>query len=169
MSAANAEISRDNSEQYFVTAFAGILDLESGELAWCNAGNDNPWLLAAGNAGIARLDQGGGPPLCAIDDFSYGSASCRMRAGEMLCLVTDGVTEALDPARELYGAGRLQAALARLDAGGATAQEVVDAVRADLAVFVAGAERSDDLTLLVLRWIGPRTTPDRTGTTRATP
>jgi serine phosphatase RsbU (regulator of sigma subunit) len=159
MSTANAEISRDNSEQFFVTAFAGILDLESGELAYCNAGNDNPWLLVPGVAGVTRLEQGGGPPLCAIDDFSYRGASYRMRGGEILCLVTDGVTEALNPAGELYGTARLQTALARLDAGGATAQGIVDAVPAELATFVAGAERSDDLTLLVLRWIGPRATP----------
>ena len=47
MRAANAEISRDNPEMYFVTAFAGILDLVSGELSYCNAGHDNPYVLAA--------------------------------------------------------------------------------------------------------------------------
>jgi serine phosphatase RsbU (regulator of sigma subunit) len=43
MSAANAEVSRDNPEMLFVTAFAGILDLDTGELQYCNAGHENPF------------------------------------------------------------------------------------------------------------------------------
>jgi serine phosphatase RsbU (regulator of sigma subunit) len=158
MSEANAEVSRDNSEQFFVTAFAGILDLESGELAYCNAGHDSPWVLVPGVAGAPRLEARGGPPLCAIDHYAYRSARYRMRPGELLCLVTDGVTEAQNPAGDLYGSARVQTVLARLDAGRTTPQAVVDAEVADLATFVAGAERSDDLTLLVLRWIGPSAT-----------
>ena len=159
MSAANAEISRDNSEQLFVTALAGILDLESGEINYSNAGHEYPWALVPGVAGTARLEARSGPPLCAIDDYAYRSASYRMCPGELLCLVTDGVTEAQNPAGEFYESARVQAVLAGFDAGRAAPQAVVDAVLADLARFVAGAERSDDLTLLVLRWNGPSATP----------
>ncbi len=45
MSMANAEVSRDNQEMLFVTAFAGILDLDTGQLDYCNAGHDNPYLI----------------------------------------------------------------------------------------------------------------------------
>ena len=51
MRAANEEVSRDNPEMFFVTVFAGILDLRSGELAYCNAGHENPYVLAPGRHG----------------------------------------------------------------------------------------------------------------------
>jgi serine phosphatase RsbU (regulator of sigma subunit) len=144
-----------------VTAFAGILDLGGGELTYCNAGHENPWVLGSRGASVANLADGGGPPLCAIDDFAYRGARYRMRPGEILCVVTDGVTEARNLAGELYGTERVGRVLAGLTAGTTTAQDVLDAVRADLAGFVGSAEQSDDLTLLVLRWIGPVVPPDR--------
>ena len=76
MSAANAEVSRDNPEMLFVTAFAGILDLESGELAYCNAGHENPWQLDPTNVTVRRVEDGGGPPLCAVDDFADEGFEC---------------------------------------------------------------------------------------------
>ena len=48
MSAANAEVSRDNAEMLFVTVFAAILDLQSGELVYCNAGHDNRTCCGSG-------------------------------------------------------------------------------------------------------------------------
>ena len=80
-----------------------------------------------------------------------------MRRGEILCLVTDGVTEATNAAGELYGRARLEALLAGMppEAG---PEEVGEAVRRDVERFAAGVEPADDLALLVLRWKreGPR-------------
>ena len=101
-----------------------------------------------------RLAEGGGPPLCVLDDFPYDSASHVMRAGETICLVTDGVTEAMNAAGELYGRARLEAALAGIPAS-ATAAEIGEAVKVDVSRFTAGAEASDDVTILVLQWHGP--------------
>ena len=176
MSVANAEVSRDNSESLFVTAFAATLDLQSGVLDYCNAGNENPWVLASGRAGLGRLDGDGGPPLCAIDDYAYQGSEYRLAPGEFVVIVTDGVTEAQNKSGELYGGARLEALLAALDPGrmsaagppqGAnypgvrsaegspmSAEDIVTAVCADVSTFVAGAEPSDDLTVLVLRWRG---------------
>ncbi len=156
MRAANAEVARDNSELLFVTAFAGVLELETGELSYCNAGHENPWLLGPGRGATARLGQGGGPPLCTVSNYPYREARVRLTPGQTLCLVTDGVFEAQNAAGGFYGIDRLQAVLARVDPGRATAREIVDAVCADLEAFVGGAEFSDDRTLLVLRWNGPR-------------
>jgi serine phosphatase RsbU (regulator of sigma subunit) len=158
MSAANAEVSRDNQEMLFVTAFAGILDLETGELAYCNAGHDNPYLIDPGNATVRRIHDGDGPPLCALSDFEYQGGRCAMRPGELLCVITDGVSEAQDPAGALFGGARVEAMLTRLGSGRGTARSVVEALQADVGVFVAGAEPADDLTILALRWQGPGTT-----------
>ena len=111
MSAANAEVSRDNPEMLFVTAFAGILDLDTGELDYCNAGHENPCLIHAADATVRRIEDGDGPPLCAMGDFAYRGARYAMRPGELLCVVTDGVTEARNPAGALYGSARVEAVL----------------------------------------------------------
>jgi adenylate cyclase len=157
IAAANAEVSRDNPEMLFVTVFAGILDLDSGDLAYCNAGHDNPWLLHAADATPRRITDGDGPPLCAADGFAYRGGRCRLAPGTWLCLMTDGVTEAQNRAAELYGQARVQAVLR--DARGAEldARGVVEALHVDVEVFAAGAEAADDLTILVLRWRGPGT------------
>jgi len=150
---ANAEISRENPESLFVTVFAGILDVLSGRLEYCSAGHEPPFVLAP-HGEIARLEEGGGPPLCVLDGFSYVAAEHRMSRGGIVCVVSDGVTEAMNPAGELYGAGRLRQALER----GRNAENpaaLVNVIRADVAQFVGGAEAADDLTLLVLRWNGP--------------
>jgi len=155
MSAANAEVSRDNAEMLFVTAFAGVLDLDTGELVYCNAGHENPWLVSAHGAAIRRIVDGGGPPLCAVDDFAYRGARCRMLPGELLCLVSDGVTEAQSVASGLYGGWRVQRLLQELRERTPSSNVIVDALRADVQSFEAGAEPADDLTVLVLRWNGP--------------
>jgi serine phosphatase RsbU (regulator of sigma subunit)/CHASE2 domain-containing sensor protein len=154
MTAANAEVSRENGEAMFVTLFAGILDLETGALAYCNAGHDNPALLSADGA-TAHLTDGDGPPLCVVDDFEYSGATTRLAPGDLLCLVTDGVTEAQNPAAALYGGRRLRAVQDAVRGGRLGAADLLKAVHADVARFVDGAEPADDLTILVLRWNGP--------------
>jgi serine phosphatase RsbU (regulator of sigma subunit) len=150
---ANEEIARENPESFFVTVFAGVLDARSGRLEYCCAGHEPPFVLTAAGA-TERLGEGGGPPLCVLDGFAYASATHSMSQREVLCVFSDGVTEAMNPAGELYGAGRLEAAL-RQHRDAAAPAAVVDAIKADVSRFVQNAEVADDLTLLVLRWNGP--------------
>jgi serine phosphatase RsbU (regulator of sigma subunit) len=155
MQAANAEVSRDNAEMLFVTLFAAILDLRTGELAYCNAGHDNPYRLRPGRAELERIVDGDGPPLCVVGDFDYRSARCRLDAGEVLCLLTDGVAEAQDPAGALYGHERAERVIVDLARRRAGPRELVIALQADALGFADGAEPNDDLTILALRWNGP--------------
>nr|HET7858923.1 CHASE2 domain-containing protein [Caldimonas sp.] len=154
MQAANDEVSRDNAEMLFVSVFAAIVDLRSGELRYCNAGHDNPYRVRPGAAGAERIVDGDGPPLCAMSGFDYRSASSRLVAGELLCLLTDGVAEASDPAGALYGHERAEAVIVDLAARGASARELVAGVQADVVAFADGAEPSDDMTIVALRWNG---------------
>lgn len=154
MREANAEISRDNPEALFVTVWAGVLDARSGQLEYCNAGHEPAWLLAAGGSPTQPLTEGAGPPFCVIDDYPYTAASYRMRPGQTLCLMTDGVTEAIDAAGELYGRQRL-GALLEATSPTADVRAVGEAIGSDVARFARGAEPSDDLTVLVVRWNGP--------------
>ena len=153
MVAANAEVSRDNPGGLFVTAFAAILDLDSGELRYCNAGHDNPYRLHPGDADALRITDGDGPPLCAVPDFDYRGATTQLRPGEMLCLMTDGVGDAQTPSGELFGTERVRRRLLQLS--GASARELVESLHAEVMAFAGGAEPADDLTILALRWNGP--------------
>jgi adenylate cyclase len=149
----NREISRDNPEMLFITLFAGILNLATGELRFCNAGHDAPFLLRADDTPHS-LEAEGGPPLCIVEDFIYPAESFQLRPGDMLCVITDGITEAMTRQGVVMGRARAEAVLAALppDAGpGAATQALHHAVEN----YVAGAEASDDLTILAVRWHGP--------------
>ena len=76
-----------------------------------------------------------------------------MLPGEALCLFTDGVTEAMNAADELYGKQRLFSVL-KSSFASTEAIQLVNAIRDDVRAFVLATERSDDLTILALRWNG---------------
>jgi serine phosphatase RsbU (regulator of sigma subunit) len=149
---ANAEVSRENPESLFVTAFAGILDARTGTLEFCNAGHEPPFARRAGVA-LERIEHRGGPPLCVVENYAYPVERRAVAAGEWICVVTDGVTEAMNVRGELYGAQRLGAVL-RAVPKNATPSDVLAAVRADVRAFVGAAVPSDDLTLLCVQWNG---------------
>jgi serine phosphatase RsbU (regulator of sigma subunit) len=152
---ANREISRDNPEMMFITLFAGILDLASGELRFCNAGHDAPFVAQPG-AAASQLVSEGGPPLCAVEEFPYPTETHQMQPGEILCLVTDGLTEAADRGGELMGHERIRAAMHDLPPG-STASQAIRTLRQAVDGFLAGAPPSDDLALLAVRWTGRAT------------
>jgi len=155
MNAVNVELLREDPEMLFVTCIAGILDAASGGLVLCNAGHDAPRRLRPG-AQAEHLAPADGPPLCVMEDFDYPVQRYQLQPGDCLCLSTDGVTEAMNEAGELYGNERLDRLLVGLPAA-ATPSAILRAVREDVRRHVAGAQPSDDLTLLVLGWNGPAT------------
>ena len=158
MREADREIARDNAESLFVTVWAAILDVKTGELEYGNAGHDAPYLLSRGGGPARRLAEGGGPPLSTLDDFPHGAARYQMARGELLCLVTDGVVEATSPDGEFYGRARLEALLAAM-APGAAPDEVGEAIRRDAARFAGEVDRADDVAILIVRWNGPAGRP----------
>ena len=147
------EIGRDNPETFFVTVFAATLDLHSGRLRYCNAGHEPPYVRRA--QGLERLPAAPRPPIGVPDAFPYASGSLQLAPGDWICAVTDGVTEAMNARRELYGAQRLVQVLKSLPLQTSPAR-INAAVLEDVEGFVAGAAASDDLTLLSLRWTNGR-------------
>jgi adenylate cyclase len=147
--AASAELQSEGG--VFVTAFAGILDLGSGEVTYASAGHDSPFVLGGGS-GLRQLVTEGGPPLGAVEDFRFPIDHDRIELGEVLLLFTDGITEAENTEHALYSSDRLAKALAA--AATVDAQHVVAAVIDDVSRFVGGAEQADDMTVLALRRVG---------------
>jgi serine phosphatase RsbU (regulator of sigma subunit)/CHASE2 domain-containing sensor protein len=153
IASASEDMAADGADMMFVTVFAGVLELGTGELFYANAGHEEPVVLRHG-VGPTALKGDSGPPLGALDDFKYQVSRGQMSPGEMLILYTDGVTEAQNSVRAFYGETRLKQALNARPAA-SSAKEVVELVRQDVRRFVGGAEQFDDITLLAVRWFGP--------------
>lgn len=150
LAGAQEEIRRENPESLFVTALAGVLDLETGELEYTNAGHEPVWShLPRGQP--ERLASAGGPPLCVLDDFDYPSTRRSLVPGEWLLALSDGATEAMNPAKEFFGLERLRTSLAWLG-DESDARAIIRRVRDDVRRFSGDAEPADDLTLLAIRW-----------------
>ena len=152
MRRANLEISRENHDMSFATAFVGVLDLRNGELTYCNAGHDRPLLFTPGSR-PKELEGAGGPPISLVKDFEYETHQYRLSSEEFLCLFTDGATEAFNPAQLEYGTDGLTAALADIRHD-ADAHEIMEKICSSVHTFTAGAEQSDDLTVMIIRWKG---------------
>ena len=151
--AANDEISRENPGDFFVSAVLGILDLGSGEVELFNAGHKDPSYLPAQGPG-QRVKMEGGPPLCVVPDYVYPRESIRLKAGEALVLTTDGVIDAANADGVLFGSAGLDELLNQIDAP-RTAVRIVDSIMAAIRDFRQDTEPSDDITILVLRYLGP--------------
>ncbi|QJR16653.1 CHASE2 domain-containing protein [Usitatibacter palustris] len=149
---AQEEISRENPEQLFVTAFLGSLDLETGMLECANAGHEPPYARTP-NGTPERLVPDGGPPLCVIEGYVFPTWKRRLMPGEWMCVVTDGATESQNPRGEFFGTERLKVSLGWMPED-VTPDFLVRKVRDDVHRFAEDAEQADDLTLLALKWNG---------------
>jgi len=149
---AQDEIARENPEQLFVTAFAAVIDAQSGDIGFVNAGHEPPFVRTPRGA-PQRVMDAGGPPLCVLPEFRYSAWRRKLVPGEWICVVTDGATEAMNPEREFYGVERLRTALSWMPED-IEPEELIQRLREDIARFAAGAEAPDDITLMVLRWVG---------------
>jgi adenylate cyclase len=152
---ANARISSSSSEMVgvggnmmFVTVFAGVLNLASGQVAYVNAGHETPFVVRSG-AQPTALDGEGGPPLGTIDDFQYPVERHQLKSGDTLLLYTDGVTEAENDGDAFYTASRLERLLSSAPLDGS--RTLVEFVSEDVLRFSA-TEQADDITLLAVRW-----------------
>jgi serine phosphatase RsbU (regulator of sigma subunit)/CHASE2 domain-containing sensor protein len=153
MTAVNEELSRENPEQMFVTMAVLVIDLRTGDLAYCNAGHEPP-ILTRRSGDTILLDDGGGPPLCVMEDFPYEEARVRLEPRDVLVLASDGFTEAMNREGALYGRERLRALLESPVRRGVDPTVLGNELIAAIKAFEAGAEPSDDQTLLLVSWRG---------------
>jgi len=149
--AINAELLKDNSEVMSVTMLLGILDLATGLVQMVCAGHEDPLLLSA-DGRVTRVRLEGGLPLCIVD-LPYPLETLTLQPGESLVLITDGVTEAQDAQGALFGRDRV---LAHGNQKGPNATAIVESIRDQVRAFEEGTEASDDLTVMVMRYVGRR-------------
>jgi serine phosphatase RsbU (regulator of sigma subunit) len=131
----------------FITFFFTLLDSETGEMAFANAGHNPPIVVRAD--GSAEMLEGGGPVLGILPVAPYGEMKGRLDPGDMIVLYSDGVTEATNVSFDEFGEERFIEVLKRHH--GEPADDIVQAVTRALAEFTSGAPQADDITLLVAR------------------
>jgi steroid delta-isomerase-like uncharacterized protein len=130
----------------FVTCFYAILNPKSGTLSYANAGHDLPYLWHSGECEELRAR---GMPLGLMPGMSYEEKEIVLQEGDSALLYTDGLVEAHDPQREMFGFPRLQALLSE---HGKEESSLEEALLEELYSFVGeGWEQEDDITLLTLR------------------
>lgn len=148
---ANALLAEDNDACMFATVFFGLLDIEGGRLDYVNAGHIPTYLVAS--EGPCRELPANGAAVGIVDDARFEPRSVQLRAGDLLFLYTDGVTEAFSENHEQYGEVRLMRLLE--DGRRHSVAQLVDDVMTDLDRFAAGQEQSDDITCLALAFHRP--------------
>jgi serine phosphatase RsbU (regulator of sigma subunit) len=152
MSRMNQELSRDNERAVFATAFVARLDLATGDLAYVNAGHNPTCHLEAGRA-AAPLGGPVGPALGAVAGHEYRESAVRLQPGDALVLYTDGVAETRNPSGEEFQAARIEAYLE--GSRDAAAAEMARGLVGRVEAFAGHTPPRDDLTVLVLRVLGP--------------
>src|SRR5215218_5446182 len=131
----------------FVTCFYAILDPSNGRFAYANAGHDLPYLRSQG--GYCEELKARGMPLGLMPGMSYEEKETVLNAGEAALFYSDGLVEAHDPARKMFGFPRLQALVAK---HGDEDVALGDLLMEELHSFVGeGWDQEDDITLLTLR------------------
>ena len=147
----NRKLMEVNRARMFVTAWLGILDVKSGEIAYVNAGHEYPAVRRAGGS-FALFRDAHGVPLAASRRAVFRPGEFTIEPGDTLFLYTDGVPEANNEAGELLGNDRMLEILNRLQDAGP--QEVVANVKDGMAGFVKEADQFDDTTMLCIRFNG---------------
>jgi sigma-B regulation protein RsbU (phosphoserine phosphatase) len=151
LSTVNNELCRDNTTGMFVTIFLGILDTETGEVQSVNGGHNPP--LTVGRDGSAKfLKVSPGLVVGAFEDFAYVTDRIVLGEGETLFMYTDGVTEAMNPAHELFSEERLRDSLTSMPT--LTLEEMIGKLTEEVIFFAECAPQSDDITMLAIRYRG---------------
>ncbi|MBP5638924.1 MAG: SpoIIE family protein phosphatase [Victivallales bacterium] len=160
LTSVNAELCRNNPAEMFITAWVGVLDIDTGTVLFANAGH-NPPILRHASGKVEWLRQRSGCPLACFETAVYKQIEISLSPEDALFLYTDGVTEAMNDSGELFGNDRLfdtlQAMLPPAPQDGKPTKnfpsQICHEVRTAVEHFAAGAPQADDITVLSIQYI----------------
>lgn len=139
-------LSQGNSNLMFVTLLIAAYDGTTNRLTYVRAGHVPPFLRRADGT-VERLEAAGGMPLGVMEDETYESATVELRVGDELLIVTDGITEAMDPSQRMFGDDRVATLIAHGDQRkGPLLHRLLTQVR----TFEAGGPQSDDIAAILV-------------------
>jgi serine phosphatase RsbU (regulator of sigma subunit) len=147
ISAVNRYLADNIPANRFVTLFYAELDPDSGSLAFLNAGHNPPLIVHA--AGTVEQLASGGLPLGIKPDAEYREGRTQLQPGDVLCIYSDGVTEAVSPTGEEFGPTRLYEVVSRNVE--ASAAGIRDRIESSLTKFAQGTSAADDITLVIVK------------------
>ena len=145
----NAIRSRNNRSR-FVSFLLMSVEPETRMMHYVNAGQSKPLLFRGGAVTTLETD-GAHFPLGLVDQVEYQSSSHALEPGDALLLYTDGLSEAMNASREVYGEDRIKALFAQLCRNGFPACDVVRGLKGGIAEYATGSEQHDDLTIVVAK------------------
>ena len=145
VTALNDALSETNESCMFCTVFVGVLDIRNGNLRYCNAGHNPPVILQP-DGDVFTLNILPNIALGVWNGYEFKGESYNMQRGSALFMYTDGVTEAEDMDKSLYGEQRLLDLLRREDSR--SARIITEHVVDDIARHAGDARQSDDITIL---------------------
>ena len=134
---------RKNSMTVFVTFFAGLLDLDTGHLRYCNAGHKAPLVNRQPLPVHSNL------PIGAMPDWEFIAQETDLAPGSTLFLYTDGLDEAEDAGYRLFGKKRI---VEVMQTASQQPSALIERMTQAVADFVGDTEQSDDLTMLAMQW-----------------
>ena len=144
----NNLICGNDETNMFITAFIGVLDLETGLLKYVNAGHNLPLLFNENS--IEYIDMKSGVVLGVIEDYEYKIGEIQMKSSDKMLLYTDGVTECKNDKSEFFGDIRFKDFVNKNSTN--KPKDIIQAVYDELKTFANGAEQSDDITLLCVEY-----------------
>ncbi len=148
MQLANRLIAEDAKHGIFVTVFYGVYHTKTRQLKFSNAGHTLPLLYRSSTSSCASLFNSNFP-LGVFDPFSFQQNVVQLEQGDMLILYTDGVTEALNQAREQFGQERLVEVILRY--GSSSSKELLDGIIESVKEFSQEQPQNDDITVMIVR------------------
>ena len=147
----NESLCAENKMDMFVTAWIGILDLQTGKMSCSSAGHEYPAVMSDSRT-FELVRNKSGFVLGGFEGLRYQAYEITLKPGDKIFIYTDGVPEATNIHNELFGTDRMIDAL-NANSGG-TPQEILAEVRRTVDEFVGEAEQFDDLTMLCLEYKG---------------
>ncbi len=145
----NSLLCKESVSSMFVTVFYGILNYKTGELHYTNGGHNPPYVLSD-KGELQTIDLTGGVALGIVEGLEFKSNKIMLNPGDTVFTFTDGVTEAMDKDFELYDEARLEAFLK--ERHNLELSELVNESFTDVHAYANGADQSDDITVLAIKY-----------------
>ena len=153
LASVNNQLCEGNNAGFFVTVWLAVIEISTGKGIAANAGHEHPALRRAGKP-YELVVYRHSMAVATLEDLPFREHSFQLEPGDSLFVYTDGVAEATNAENELFGPERMLAALNRDP--DATPEQTLRNVMDGIDAFVAGAEQFDDITMLCLKYRGPK-------------
>ena len=144
----NLMLCKESADNMFVTVFYAIYNVKTGEVNYCNAGHNPPYILRK-DGKLEKLPNSDSGMLGVFDFLDFTDEYAQLGEGDMLMMYTDGIDEACNVKNEVFTDERMEQVLR--DSKGLTCQAAIDKMLECVRAFASGAPQSDDITMMALK------------------